>query len=254
MHIWLYLLILPLAALLFHARPLLAQILCEPRMRAGDYDGALRRLRWIGLGIPNVFMLHKEALILSVYGRPAEAEPLYRTALGMLRKGVPYPRERLHSSLGYALLDLGRYPEAEQCFHRAIEAGDVTGNSQDGLAELRLTQGVEIEKALAYSRYAIERSKRRTAAAEAPGVYYVHEAWALAVLGRTAEATASLAQALRAPAHEGRANASLHWRAGTVLSILQQPAEARRQFQLGANVDAHGKYGARCARDLAHLL
>ncbi|MGD0360731.1 MAG: tetratricopeptide repeat protein [Bryobacteraceae bacterium] len=253
MHIWLCLLILPLAALLFQARPLLAQILCERRMRAGDYHGALRRLRWIGLGIPNVFMLHKEALILSLYGRPAEAEPLYRTALGMLRKGVPYPRERLHSSLGYALLDLGRYPEAEQCFHRAIEAGDATGNSQDGLAELRLTQGVEIEKALAYSRYAIERAKRRTAA-EAPGVYYVHEAWALALLGRTAEASASLAQALHAPAREGRANASLHWRAGTVLSILQQPAEARRQFQLGANVDAHGKYGARCARDLAGLL
>jgi hypothetical protein len=87
-----------LAAILFQARGMLAQRCSEAKMRADDFDGALRRLRWISLGIPNVFMLHK----------------------------------------GHPLIDLGRCDEAEQCYHRAIEGGDDPGSSQDGLAELLL--------------------------------------------------------------------------------------------------------------------
>jgi tetratricopeptide (TPR) repeat protein len=222
---------------------------CERKMLVGDYDGALRRLRWLSLGVPNVFMLHKGALILSLAGRTAEAEPRYRKALSMTSKGSRYPRERLHASLGYALMDLGRYGEAEQCFHRAIETGDNTGNSQDGLGELRLAEGVETENALGYFNQAIEHAKRR-AGGRIPGVYYAHRAWALALLGRGEEARESLTQGLvvREPYPHGRA--SLSWRAGMALLAMQQTEEARKHFQAGSAADPRGKYGCRCESQL----
>ena len=222
---------------------------CERKMLVGDYDGALRRLRWLSLGVPSVFMLHKGALILSLAGRTAEAEPRYRKALSLASKGSRYPRERLHASLGYALMDLGRYHEAEQCFHRAIEAGDNTGNSQDGLGELRLAEGVETERALGYFNQAIEHAKRR-AGRRIPGVYYAHRAWALALLGRSEEARESLAQALvvREPYAHGRAAVS--WRAGMVLLAMQQTEEALKHFQTGCEADPRGKYGWRCESQL----
>jgi tetratricopeptide (TPR) repeat protein len=238
------------AALLFQARGVIGVILADAKMRAGDYDGALRRLHWASLGSPNAVLLHKEGLILSLAGRPALAEPCYRGALDMVQRGSPYPRERLHVSLGYALIDLGRYDEAEACFHRAIEAGDRSGNSQDGLAELRLVRGVEIEQALAYTGQAIEHAKER-ADGRFPGSYYALQAWALALLGRGEEAREALAQAMRVPETNARTRASLHWRAGMALGAIQQAAEARKQFQMGHDLDPRGKYGRRCGEHLS---
>lgn len=229
---------------LFSARAILAMALAEKRMRAGDYDGALRRLRLASLGIPNLMTLHKEGLILSLAGRPGEAERRYLTALAMARGSV-YPVERLHACLGYALLDLCRYDEAEACFHRAIEAGDHTGNSQDGLAELRLAQGKQAAEALGFANQAIQHATRRPDGC-VPGSYYAHRAWALALLGRREEAREALDQALRAGAANARGAASLHWRVGMVLLAMQREEEAQEHFEIGANADPGGKYGRRC--------
>src|ERR1017187_2484655 len=181
------------AALLFQARGVIAVILCKSKMQAGDYDGALRTVRWVGLGIPNPLLLHREALTLSFADRPAEAERCYRKALGMRQSHPAYRWERLYASLGFVLIDLARYDEAEQCFLRAIEVGDVTGNSQDGLAELRLVQGVEAEKALDYACQAMEHAKRRREGRIPPG-YRAHRGWALGLLGRGEEAREPLAE------------------------------------------------------------
>jgi tetratricopeptide (TPR) repeat protein len=238
------------AALLFQARGVIGVILSDAKMRAGDYDGALRRLHWASLGSPNTLLLHKEGLILSLAGRPTEAEPCYRQALGMVQSGSAYPRERLLASLGFALIDLARYEEAEQCFHRAIELGDLTGNPQDGLAELRLVRGVEAEQALAYTGQAIEHAKRR-ADGRVPGAYFALQAWALALLGRADEVGQALAQAMRVPEPNARTRASLHWRAGMALAAMQQPDEARKHFQMGHDADPRGKDGRRCGQRLA---
>jgi tetratricopeptide (TPR) repeat protein len=237
------------AAMVFQARGVIAVLLCKSKMQAGDYDGALRIARWVSLGFPNPLLLHREALTLAFADRPAEAERCYRKALGMMRSYPAYPWERLHASLGYALIDLARYDEAEQCFHRAIEAGDLTGNSQDGLAELRLVQGLEAEKALDYASQAIEHAKRRPDK-PIPGAYQAHRAWALALMGRGDEAREALAQALRAPVPNAR-GASLHWLAGMALVAMQQPEEARQHFQMGHDLDPRGKYGRRCGEHLA---
>jgi tetratricopeptide (TPR) repeat protein len=237
------------AMLLFRARGVFGTILSHRRVLVGDYDGALRRVRWMSLGIRNVATLHREGLILDLAGRPAEAEPRYRKALGMLRGDSPYPRERLHASLGCTLLDLGRYDEAERCFHDAIEAGDITGNSQDGLAELRIVQGVNLDQALGFAAQAIEHAKRREGR-PVPGAYYANQAWALALLGRSEEARAPLEEALRDPETLPAGIADLHWRAGMVLLAMNQPAEARQHFQIGCDTDPHGKSGRRCAEQL----
>jgi tetratricopeptide (TPR) repeat protein len=238
------------AALLFKARGVIAVILCNSKMQAGDYDGALRTVRWVSLGFPNPLLLHRQALTLSFAGRPAEAERCYRKALGMMESHSAYQRERLYASLGYVLIDLARYDEAEQCFHRAIEMGDLTGNSQDGLAELRLVQGVEAEKALDYASQAIEHAKRRPDG-RVSGGYHAHRAWALGLLGRGEEAREPLAQSLRKPKENSFEIASQHWRAGMALMAMQEPGEARKHFQMGRDADPRGKYGRRCGEHLA---
>jgi len=230
--------------LLYRLRGVLAVMSSEQNMKVGDYDGAIRKLRWFGLGRPNALILHKRGLVLSLSGRPREAVECYRKALAASQKGPRYPRERLHACLGYALLDLARYDEAEQCFHHAIEQGDHTGNSQDGLAEIRLAQGIEPEKALSYAGQAIQHAKRRTDG-RIPGSYFAHQAWALALLGRTEEARESLVLALSVPEQNNRSSASLHWRAGMVLLAMNQTKEANDHFQLAHNADPRGKYGNR---------
>ena len=229
------------AALLYQARGVIGAVWADTKVRAGDYEGALRRLHWASLGSPNPVLCHKEGLILALAGRPAEAEPCFRKALSLVQAGFAYPRQRLLASQGFALIDLARYDEAEQCFHRAIEAGDETGNSQDGLAELRLVRGVEAEKALDYACQAIEHAKRR-ADGRIPGSYYALQAWALGLLGRGEEAREAL-RALVPNAH----GASLHWRAGMALLAMGQADEARAHFQKGHDLDPRGKYGRRCA-------
>jgi tetratricopeptide (TPR) repeat protein len=141
-------------------------------------------------------------------------------------------------------MDLGRFDEAEQCFHHAIESGDHTGNSQDGLAEIRLIQGIEPETALSYAGQAIQHAKRR--GKQISGAYFAHQAWALALLGRVDEARDTLVLALSAPQANPHGTASLHWRAGMVLLAMQQTEEAKGHFHAGHDVDPRGKYGVRC--------
>src|SRR5579863_3392436 len=101
-----------------------------------------------------------EASSLLLAGRAAEAEPLIRDALDILKPGSSMPRERLCSLLGHTYTDLERYDAAEKWLEEAIRAGDVTGNSQNGLAELRLQQG-RAQEALAINNLAIEVAGRR---------------------------------------------------------------------------------------------
>src|ERR1039457_5492560 len=105
MTFWASVVLAIVAALLYQARGVIGVLLADGKMRVGDYKGALRRLRWTSLGIPNALTLHKEGLILALAGRPAEAEVCYRKALDMVQPGSHLPRQRLLASLGYALID-----------------------------------------------------------------------------------------------------------------------------------------------------
>ena len=240
-----------LAAILFQARGVLAIAATRRQRSEGDYAGALRRLRWIGLGIPHPRILHVQGLVYGMSGKPAEAARCYRTALAEIRDAM-YPVERLHACLGYSLMDLCQFAEAEQCFHRAIEAGDHTGNSQDGLRQLRLLQGIEPAEALHFAQQAAEHARRRRGG-RIPAAYHAHQAWALALLGRPEEANEALGRAIGVGETSRRAGASLHWRVGKVLLELGRPDEAKQHFLSGRDADPQGKYGHRCQEMLRQL-
>ena len=249
MRSWILFLIAFSLVFLYQKRDKLGFVLKRARMRKGDYDGALRWLRWTSVGSPSVFCLHQEGLILTMAGRLVESERRYRRSLAMTQKGSSYPRERLYACLGFVLVDLGRYDEAEQSFRNAIEAGDITGSSQDGFAEVLLARGVEPEKALAYIDQGIEIAKRRNSGP----VHWERSAtraWALGLLGRSDKARESIAVALGQPEIEAPFVADCHWRIGMALLAMQQTAEACHHFQLGKDADPRGKYGKRCAEML----
>jgi tetratricopeptide (TPR) repeat protein len=237
------------AAMLFQARGVIAVILCNGKLRAGDYDAALRRVRWASLGVPNPLLLHREALTLAFADRPAEAERCYRKALGLVEGYPSYRWERLHTSLGYTLIDLARHDDAEGQFRRAIEMGDLTGNPQAGLAELLLVGGVGADRALDYADQAIEQARRREGG-RVPGGFHACRAWALGVLSRGGDAREPLAESLRTTEPLPHARACQHWLAGMTLTAMGEGSEARQHFQEGRDVDPRGKYGHRCGERL----
>lgn len=238
------------AALLYQARGVIGVILADAKFRTGDTQGAIRRLRWASFGKSNAVILHKHGLILALAGCPAEAVACYRKALDLVDAGSPYPRPRLLASMGFALIDLARYADAERYFLQAIEAGDKIGNSQDGLAELRLMQGAEPEKALAFTEEAIEQASHRPDG-RIPGSYYALQAWALALLNRIDEAGVAIAKAEQSPEPAVRTGASRHWRIGMALLAMQQPEAAREHFRQARDLDPYGKYGLRSTQQLA---
>ncbi len=234
-------------ALLYQARGVIGVILADAKFRTGDTQGAIRRLRWASFGkIEDAVILHKHGLILALAGCPAEAVACYRKALDLVDAGSPYPRPRLLASMGFALIDLARYADAERCFLQAIEAGDKTGNAQERpKAELRLMQGVEPEKALAFTEEAIEQASHHRPDGRIPGSYYALQAWALALLNRIDEAEAAIAKAEQSLEPAVRTGASRHWRMGMALLAMQQPEAAREHFRQARALDPHGKYGLR---------
>lgn len=231
----------------FKSRAIFSIQFFHVRVEAGDYATAISRLHRVHFGISKLRAMHHEALILSFAGQLTDAESLLRTAIAMLASQTSYPRERLYSSLGHVLTSMGRYDEAEEWLDRAIGVGDKTGNSQHGLAELRLEQG-RPEEALAFARQAIVT---RQLVREIPASYYLDQARALALLGRTEEARESLEAA--------RKTGSKHWapirsdaafRTGVVLRLVGQETEAVEVFQTGYAADQNGMQGRRCLAEL----
>ncbi|HUB81196.1 MAG TPA: hypothetical protein VMB03_20480 [Bryobacteraceae bacterium] len=235
---------------LYSNRGVLVMKLYRSRLRVGDYDGALARLHQIGFLLPSPAKHFCRALALALAGRSAEAERWLRESLRWPERRPGVPRERRLCLLAHELTELGRYAEAEECFHQAINSGDITGNSQSGLSELRLVQG-RTDEALTLSRQAIEIAKRRTSERVAP-VYYATQAQILALLGRGEDAQESLALALPGLQSEElmASRSGIGWRAGLALVALGRNAEGYEQFRGGHQADPGGKYGRRCREEL----
>lgn len=114
----------------------------------------------MSFALPPAWRQQYKGAILALAGRWTEAEPSFRAALALVENGGVYPRERVFSSLGHALTSLGRFEEAEEFLNKALGAGDVTGNSLNGLAQLRLAQE-RFAEALGFADQAIEAARRR---------------------------------------------------------------------------------------------
>ena len=96
--------------------------------------------------------------------------------------------------LGRVLLAQSKYDDARRAFESVIRMAPKRPAAFSGLAETRLLQGIEIGQALENVRRARQLQSERKRLASV----WADEAWALAILGRSAEAQ----QALEAGAHD----------------------------------------------------
>ena len=237
-----------LVFLLYGMRARIAYRLIRAKAEAGNYDAALRRLRALRFALTAPYSQHLEASILHYAGRVAEAEALYREALGTARTGAGFPCQPFYYSLGRALGDLGRFEEAGEFLNQAIAAGDLTGSPPNGLAEIGVAQG-RLAEALHFSEQAVETAGRRVKP-EFLGIYYAVQAWILALESRPDDARESLRLAMPEDRYSATNRAWLHWRKGLALVALGQNEEAYEQFRIGCRVDPRGLLGQRCLEEL----
>ena len=234
-------LLAPLALFLL-AVPLRDRIafrITRDRTCAGRREPALRWLRLLSAGRPTKMMDLWEGCILTSMGRLEEAERVLRQALARNAAGTAWMRREILTHLGYVLADLGRLDDAEQCLKWALEMGDPDGAVRHVLADLRLQQGREPERAL-------ELGDEALAARKDPYVFgdrLATRAWALAQLGRNEEARAAIQEALSvlSPALP-EATSSAHLTIGRAFLAMGLPEEAAEHFQIARDADPNGKH------------
>lgn len=207
--------------------PLEGSMLTEPnavlnlaegrRLRiAGRYDEALARLHACLALCPETALAHDEiGLIATARGNHAAAERSYRQAVEF-GPGLAPPAHHL----GSALMELGRYAEAEAALRRSLERSPQPAvRLALGLALLKQGREDEAEEAL------------RAAVAKNPGFAMAHHHLGLIAAGRGDHSAAEAAQR-EAIAH-GPRNASFHYRLGLALR-----AQGRRDEALAALAEA----------------
>jgi hypothetical protein len=245
---WLWLPGIIVFIFLLQLRNILAVYTTKSLWLSGQYDRALRRLRWLKIvGRPTAVMMQAEGTILSAAGRQAEAENCYRCALSSAGSSEPQFRNQVLCCLGFTLTELGRYEEAERCLETVIELGDKTGGARMGIADLLLLQEKEPEKALALIEQAMRIRLPKLVFADRMG----SKAWALALIGRLQEMGDTIAVAVQGinPAQKTVA-ASVHWKIGKALAAVKRIPEAAEHFRAAWQADPQGHCGRISRREL----
>lgn len=224
---------------------------------------------------PTTVRFRRMGLDSLLAGQPVEAESHFRASLATCDD--PYDRVRAMVCLGDALMDQGRYEESKSFLLSALELGDPTGSAQESMADLLLTTGTDIERAIGMVEQAMELSKQRS-----NHVYFNREVsnnlrlatcWArkanaLALLDRRTEAQLAVEQAARIAesaknqsrqtgtpiltrielerrriAHgRGLAFATAHLAIGLAFLAIDDLGKAAEHFRITRDTDRQGKY------------
>jgi tetratricopeptide (TPR) repeat protein len=169
-------------------------------------------------------------------GRSAQAEPVVREQMASNTK----LRTAAMQALGRVLLAQSRYDEARRAFEAVAKMSPSNPAAYLGKAEVRLMQGVEPEQALDDVRQARKLNSDRARLAAICG----DEAWALGMLGRSAEVQEAIERGAREVDRAHRPElAGFHWRAGMALLALEQTTVAFQWFVKAAELDPEGWYG-----------
>jgi tetratricopeptide (TPR) repeat protein len=237
-------------AVLVLMRNTVAQRLTNPLLQSGDYDRALRRLRWLSFPRPTAWMAFQKATLLSALARHAEVERSYREAFAVSTNAKPPFRNHLLLCLGYTLTDLGRYEEAQRCLETVIDLGDFYGSARLGIADLLLQQSREPGKALSL----VEESMRICSAGWYKAERMGNKAWALALMGKREEMSDPVTAALKGAEglHHVGAAASIRWRVGKALAAAERVPEAIEQFRAAFHADPRGHHGLLARAELAN--
>ena len=244
-----------------------------------------------GIGSPKDFRLKRKGLDLLLAGSPVEAERCFREALALGTKIFDADRVRLLVCLGEALIDQGRYKEAEDCVAKALEIGDPTGSGQESMADVLILQKKNPEKALEYAdqalRFLSHPASRQYGDAWYEVQFQLYEAttWgrkaqALVLLGQRVEAKQAVERAIRIV--EGSKDAlakampqtnllatiilgnrrqrmkallisATHWQIGQALLDLGDTTRAAEHFRIVRDADLMGKYRNLANQELIRL-
>ncbi len=229
-------------------------------LRRADYAKALKRIaileKWRGKSAANLFM---EGTIHLFAGRYQQAEQLLRASLAEgQRKGALLEQSAALDNLGFALMEQRRYDEAIKAFEGAIEIKADRDGPYNYLAEAYLRQGLEPQRALELIDRALH-NKRATALSRRIdrhmfGEMWGNRAWALALLGRHAEALESIERGFAETDQNFKPGlAGLHWRVGQAQRARGDFAKAIGHFTQARELDPIGNYGHLSAQALRDM-
>jgi len=221
--------------------------------RRGDYEGQLKAIEAfrVGKSEPGHYLFFRGSACLQL-GRLPEAEQALRRSLAM-ETDAPL-RTCCRDELGRALMEQGRWEDAEGCFRQCIAESPKRGSSHRSMAELSLRSGRDKEEALNAARRAealdraaslgvskLGKEEHSVNLSESLAVL----AWALAASGAGAEAVEPvLKEAFElCPETTKPVRAELHYFAGRAYADLGNESESRRHFHRALEVDPIGNYG-----------
>lgn len=225
----------------------LAMHLFARAAKRGDYDAALKIIRWTHFYNPSgIEPLRMSGHILVLAGRYREAEDTLRRSLAS-----SHARESYGSALEYlgdALTEQGRYNEAERSYEAALLAFPWRHRPYRGMAEILLRRGEKPEQALEYIEKILDFSgiswRQRKANGNPKDDYWALKAWALARVGRGSEVADAIQSALRATNKASAPDmAATHYRAGMAMQTLGDESAAHEHFKLAMQFDPHGRRG-----------
>jgi tetratricopeptide (TPR) repeat protein len=216
-------------------------------LRRGDYDGALRVIRWFHFYNPS----GSEAMAMSGHillsaGRYREAEDALRRSFSSSSAGPTYGTALEY--LGDALMEQGRYEEAMRSYEAALHTFSWMRRPYRGLSELLLRRGNDAQKVLesvekivdfaGLSRLQIKNNGRPQ------DDYWALKAWALASVGRSSEVADAIENALKATSPRCLPDlATTHYRAGRAMQALGNVTEAKEHFRQAVEFDPNGRRG-----------
>jgi tetratricopeptide (TPR) repeat protein len=224
-------------------------------LQRGDYALALRRVEWIKrFSIDRTLYDGTRSSVLISAGRPQEAEEI-------VSKGLKTERVKkaagLHlDNLGLALMDQGRYEEAEAMFRRSLQAYPDRGGAYDGLAELLILRG-EPGPSLEAAEQALTREQSRgwlyrRLSPGTCGRMWANRAWALAALGRRRDAEQAILNAFTEIGTKDNPElAGVHYGAGMMRASLGDMRQAQEEWSAAKRLDPDGRYGRKADQALA---
>jgi tetratricopeptide (TPR) repeat protein len=221
-----------------------------------DYDNALRRISFIRRFVDSPNGRIAQIPILVCDNRLAEAEYLVQESLTLRTSMKAEHFAILLTMLHLIRLVQDRYAESGYWLEQAIELNPNLQVYASGLGETYLWAGIYPDRALQLA----DHSKKSMSKSLLPGVstpymkgdLAINQAWALAQLGRHAEAEPLIGEAI------AKANAdknsrflygisSIHFRAGKIRELQGNWAGASQHYWQAYELDPTGFYGQRAA-------
>jgi tetratricopeptide (TPR) repeat protein len=239
---------------LFHAYDMFRGRRVERELKRCRYSRALELLDgplgWLSTGLWKLL----RADVLFFAGRARDAEPI-------LRELVETEKESGHKALaferlGRILMAQGRYDDSKRAFEAAARLKPERSAPSSGFAELRLLQDLEPAMALVDAGRALQLHGdsllERKAAKERRATIRGNQAWALARLGRGAEAQQAIEAGLREMDLQYIPEvAGFYWRAGMAMLAIENANTAAAHFRRAAQLDPDGYYGKLAAQHLS---